>query len=67
MLPIKMDGDGMLPEDLDQQLRSAASSGGPPARLLYTVPTGHNPASFVMPEARRQALYEVSATGWAGQ
>lgn len=48
------DGEGLLPEALD----AACREGG--VRLLYTMPTLHNPTGATQPEERRRALAAVA-------
>lgn len=50
---VAMDGEGLLPEALDQ----AASDG---ARVLYTIPTLQNPTGSVMSATRRREIAEVA-------
>lgn len=59
---IRMDKDGLLPEDLDHVLSTwdEAARGGKKPRLLYTIPTGQNPAGMTQPLPRRQAIYRVA-------
>lgn len=47
---VAMDGEGLCPEALE---RAARETG---ARILYTVPTLHNPTARVMSMARREAI-----------
>ncbi len=54
LIPVEMDGEGMLPDALDQAWRGSG------ARLLYCTPTFHNPTNATMSLARRQALIEVA-------
>ena len=58
VIGVPMDDDGLLPDALDQIVRSLASRGQKP-RVLYTVPTGHNPCGSTMPNDRRRAVYHV--------
>lgn len=48
------DGDGIVPEGLDEQLKSLS------ARLLYTVPTFQNPTGRTLPLHRRRELLAVT-------
>lgn len=48
------DRDGLLPDALD----AACREGG--VRLLYTMPTLHNPTGAIQPEERRRALAAVA-------
>jgi DNA-binding transcriptional MocR family regulator len=53
-VPVAGDGDGLDPE----ALRRAARQSG--ARVVYCMPTLHNPTNVTMPEARRRALLQVA-------
>lgn len=48
------DDDGIVPEALEDQLRTLDAS------LLYTIPTFQNPTGRTLPPARRQALLEIT-------
>lgn len=52
---IAMDHDGAMPEAFD-----AACAADPRARLLFLMPTLHNPTTIVMSAERRRALIEVA-------
>jgi DNA-binding transcriptional MocR family regulator len=52
--PVAMDGEGLLPEALDR----ACDEGH--ARVLYCLPTLHNPTTATMGPARREAIAEVA-------
>src|ERR1700758_5171627 len=54
VVPIAMDEQGLVPDALEAACRAA------PVRVLYTMPTLHNPTTATMPVARRQALAEVA-------
>ncbi len=51
---VAMDGEGLCPDALE---RTARETG---ARLLYTVPTLHNPTARIMSTTRRQAVADVA-------
>ncbi|MDX6752286.1 PLP-dependent aminotransferase family protein [Geminicoccaceae bacterium 1502E] len=53
--PVATDGEGLLPDALDAACRAGAP------RLLYCVPTAHNPTTATMGEARRRAVLAVAA------
>lgn len=55
IVPVPCDGDGLLPDAAEELARRHA------ARLLYTVPTFHNPTGRTLPLARRLALAEAVA------
>lgn len=58
---VRMDAQGMDPDHLDQQLQEAGPSPdtGRPPRLVYIIPTGHNPTGVTMTLERKQRVYEV--------
>ncbi len=51
---VAMDKEGMCPDALEKAARETG------ARLVYTVPTLHNPTARIMSMARRQAIAEVA-------
>ncbi|SRR6266545_508899 len=55
VVPVPCDDDGLDPEAV------AALAARHGARLLYTVPTFHNPTGRTLPLERRQALVELAA------
>ena len=60
---IKMDAEGLIPSDMDKILSnwdSKARGGAPKPRLLYTVPTGHNPTGATQGLQRRKDIYAVA-------
>ncbi|KAL3159334.1 hypothetical protein ABBQ32_011286 [Trebouxia sp. C0010 RCD-2024] len=59
-LPVPMDDFGMTPEALEQTIEDLKAKGQPLPRVLYLVPNGQNPVSYVAPLERRQALYQTS-------
>ncbi|EFJ42431.1 hypothetical protein VOLCADRAFT_119422 [Volvox carteri f. nagariensis] len=63
LLPVRGDGEGLDPEDLDRRLRCAARAAEAGEcrrpRLLYTIPTGHNPTSANLSEQRKRRILEV--------
>lgn len=61
-----MDGQGLDPAALRGVLAAAHAAwaggkGGAPAppRVLYTIPTGHNPTGAVMSAQRKREIYQV--------
>lgn len=62
-LAVAMDESGMIPSALKQVLESAAAieaAGGPPRpKLLYTIPTGHNPTGITTTVERKQQIYAL--------
>jgi 2-aminoadipate transaminase len=57
---VEMDDDGLIPEALEQAVERVAA-GGRQAKVLYTMPTIHNPAGMTVSVARREAIAEVCA------
>jgi DNA-binding transcriptional MocR family regulator len=53
LVPVAMDAEGLLPDALDRAARDAA------ARVLYCMPTLHNPTTATMGSARREAIAAV--------
>ncbi|KAJ9610570.1 Aromatic/aminoadipate aminotransferase 1 [Cladophialophora chaetospira] len=62
MLGIKMDADGLLPDDLDHVLSTWDESArrAPKPFLLYTVPTGQNPTASTQSLERRKQIYALA-------
>ena len=60
---VACDEDGMAPGALRDAIEGAAAEGKPP-KMVYTIPTFHNPLGFTMPLERRKQVLEVAhATG----
>ena len=60
---VACDDGGMLPEALRAAIDAARAEGRPP-KMIYTIPTFHNPLGFTMPLERRKRMVEVAhATG----
>merc|ERR1719265_1703483 len=55
---MKTDEGGIIPSSLREMLSSWSS--GPRPRVLYTIPTGSNPAGVSLSEERRDQLYEIA-------
>lgn len=63
-LGVPMDNFGIIPSELDRVLEEAAAAaatpGGPKMpKLLYTVPTGHNPTGCSITPERRKQVYDL--------
>ena len=56
---VACDDDGMVPDALDEAIRTAISHGQRP-KLIYTIPTFQNPQGSVMTLERRRAMVELS-------
>jgi 2-aminoadipate transaminase len=59
-VPIEMDGHGIRLDQLRTTIERLAVEGRPP-KLLYTMPTFHNPTGITMPLERRRQLVEFAA------
>lgn len=53
-LGVAMDESGLVPEALEEAARKSG------ARVLYCMPTLHNPTGIVMPDARRREIARVA-------
>ncbi|KAF2138151.1 uncharacterized protein K452DRAFT_235154 [Aplosporella prunicola CBS 121167] len=58
LVGVRMDDFGLVPEDLDRKLRTWNGSDKP--RVLYMIPSGHNPTATTQSTERRKAIYEVA-------
>jgi 2-aminoadipate transaminase len=55
---VAMDPNGLVPEHLDNALTAAAAAGRP-AKLLYTIPSYHNPMGVSLSLERRPQVLEI--------
>jgi 2-aminoadipate transaminase len=55
---VPMDGDGLIPAALEEQL-AALTRSGRRVKLLYTVPNHHNPAGVTMAAERRGEIVAI--------
>jgi DNA-binding transcriptional MocR family regulator len=53
-LPIEMDAEGLLPDAFERAAKSGQS------RILYLVPTLHNPTTHTMKRHRREAIVSIA-------
>lgn len=58
--PVPMDADGLDIDELAARVRSVRAAGRHP-RLLYTIPTFHNPTGMSLCPERRQRLLDLAA------
>ncbi|WOO77834.1 L-tyrosine:2-oxoglutarate aminotransferase atrD [Vanrija pseudolonga] len=59
--PVKIDGQGLIPEDLDRVLTEwDEDKQGKKPHLLYTIPAGQNPTGTVQPAERYDAIYALA-------
>lgn len=57
---IEMDEQGLLPHDLDAQLRGWDETKGKKPFVLYMIPTGQNPTGTTQSRKRREAIYNLA-------
>ncbi len=57
---VKMDDEGLMPEDLELKLRKLREKGRS-IKFLYTVPTYQNPSGVTMSESRRKELLNLAS------
>lgn len=60
---VPMDGEGLLPEEMDRILEGwdeKREGGRRKPHVLYTVPSGQNPTGATQGEERRREIYEVA-------
>jgi DNA-binding transcriptional MocR family regulator len=55
VVPVAIDDQGILPDAFEAACREASP------RLLYTVPTLHNPTTSVLPVDRRRAIADIAS------
>jgi DNA-binding transcriptional MocR family regulator len=60
LVTVNIDGEGLDPAVLEATLE-ALQRAGTPAKLLYTIPTFHNPSGTTMPLERRERLLALAA------
>ena len=56
-----MDGQGVIPEHMDEVLGNwdEEKEGRRRPKVFYTIPTGQNPTGATMMAQRKQAVYEI--------
>lgn len=52
---LPMDDEGLMPDALERAVRESG------ARLLYCMPTLHNPTTITMPDQRKRAIADIAA------
>ncbi|OJJ31674.1 hypothetical protein ASPWEDRAFT_119873 [Aspergillus wentii DTO 134E9] len=57
---LKMDAEGLMADALQSALTEWDASRGPKPRVLYTIPTGHNPTGATQSTERRQQIYGIA-------
>jgi 2-aminoadipate transaminase len=56
---VPMDGDGLIPAALEETIADVQASGRT-IKLIYTIPSFHNPAGITQPPQRRKELLEIA-------
>lgn len=61
MVPIKMDGQGVIPGHLEEVLSTwdEAKRGRKRPKIFYTIPTGQNPTGATMLGDRKKEIYDI--------
>lgn len=59
IVPVKLDGDGIVMDDLARIL-AAQKAAGRPVKMIYTIPTIQNPTGSIMPMDRRVRMVELA-------
>lgn len=60
LIGVDMDSVGMMPIELDRLVSEWKFSTGLKPRVLYTIPTGHNPTARTQTAERRRDIYKVA-------
>ncbi|OXU18971.1 hypothetical protein TSAR_007721 [Trichomalopsis sarcophagae] len=60
IIPIEMDEDGVLPEDISKACEERLKSGKPLPKFLYVNPTGANPVGTVYSNERKEEIYKLA-------
>ncbi|KAD4059820.1 aminotransferase class I/II-fold pyridoxal phosphate-dependent enzyme [Arthrobacter yangruifuii] len=55
---VPMDGDGLIPEALEERIRQLRAE-GKTIKLLYTIPSFNNPSGVTLTADRRRAVVEI--------
>ncbi|TFK54599.1 PLP-dependent transferase [Heliocybe sulcata] len=60
-VPVRLDKEGMIPEDMDRVLRQwDEGKQGRRPHVLYTIPCGQNPTGSTLTLDRRRKIYEIA-------
>ena len=60
LLPVQMDGDGVLPSAVEAACEARLRSGQPLPKLLYTIPVGQNPTGTRLHPDRYAPIYALA-------
>ena len=56
---VPMDAEGLVPEALDEAISKVRNSGRT-VKLIYTIPSFHNPAGITQPAQRRKEILDIA-------
>ncbi|MEN2744478.1 PLP-dependent aminotransferase family protein [Sinomonas halotolerans] len=56
---VRMDGNGLIPEDLEARIAELEAA-GKTIKLLYTIPSFNNPSGITMAAERRQRVVDIA-------
>ncbi len=56
---VPMDAEGLVPEALDEAISKVRASGRT-VKLIYTIPSFHNPAGITQPAQRRKEILDIA-------
>lgn len=57
---VPMDDEGLIPNALDEAITSVRASGRT-VKMIYTIPSFHNPAGITQPQPRRKEIMEIAS------
>ncbi len=60
LVPIECDGNGIIPEHLEQVLQQRSSANLKMPKCLYTIPTGQNPSGCTLTLDRKKKIYALA-------
>lgn len=60
LLQVKQDKYGLSPENLRKVLEKRREHSYTMPKVMYVNPTGNNPTGTVIPNSRRQEIYDIS-------
>lgn len=60
IIEVKQDNKGIIPENMREVLENRRKKGLMMPKLIYTNPTGNNPTGTVIPNYRRQEIYDIA-------
>lgn len=60
LLEVKQDNKGIVPESIRAAMENCRKKGIMMPKLIYINPTGNNPTGTVIPNSRRQEIYDIA-------